>query len=238
MELPLLFNRRSGVKSSHTANDAKRRLGPSTAAVTDALAAAPASARSVIEAGLCIVGDLESEGDVLVNGRVQGNITCKTLLVGPEASIAGGVVADEAVIRGKVEGVVRAGTILLEKTGTVEADLYHSRLAIEAGAVFEGTSRNCQEPKRLEAGKKGSEASGKSYVVELQAKAAHMLEELRANPAAESASAPLAARTARRKVNGRKPAPPPLPATTVDTAAESAPPAEELPLRTADGIAG
>jgi cytoskeletal protein CcmA (bactofilin family) len=189
---------------------------------------ATAPIRSVIEAGLCIVGDLESEGDVLVNGRVQGNIICKTLVIGPEASIAGGIVADEAVIRGKVKGIVRAGIVRVEATGRIEGDLYHSRLGIEAGAVFEGTSHNRQDPK-------SAEASGTQQAAKLRAKAAEMMAELASEPAEpEPVAAP---RPVRRRSNGRKATPPPIPA-SIETPTEAMPEVPEPPRRTADGLAG
>jgi cytoskeletal protein CcmA (bactofilin family) len=216
MELPLLFNRRPGVKSTHTTNEGPRRLPPPSAAAP----AAPSSpVRSVIEAGLCIVGDLESEGDVLVNGQVQGNISCKALIIGPEASVAGGVVADEVVIRGKVKGVVRAGVVRLEATGRIEGDLYHNRLGIEAGAVFEGTSHNRQDPK-------SAETAGARQAAKLRAKAAEMMAELASEPAEPKPEPPamLAPRPARRKSNGRKPT-----AALATAAALDAPAADPLP---------
>ena len=206
MEPTLLFNRRQGVKYLHNTNDAPRRLRPTTASVVDLPAIeGAASTRSVIEAGLCIVGDLESDGDVLVSGRVHGNISCRTLTVGAGASIVGSVLADEVVIGGKLAGVIRAGIVHLQSTGQIEGDLYHSRLSIEAGAVFEGTACNRKSPKDVE-------VAGEPPVAELRAKAAEMLAQLEpenAGPELEPIASlpgldPPAPLGARRKANGRK----------------------------------
>ena len=244
MEPTLPFSRRprtrtAPVKYLPDTKDAPRRLSAEVVEVPAITAATPT--RSVIEAGLSISGDLEGEGDVLINGHVRGNITCRTVTVGPDAAVDGGIVADEAIVRGRITGIIRAGEVRLEETGRIEGDVYHSRLAIAAGAVFDGTSYNRKEPKRIETGKKRPEtASNKSYVAELQAKAAEMLEELRAKPEAEPTPAPRPPLAARRRVNGRKPmtTPPPLPpASAIDTP-EAMPAVPEPPRRTADGIAG
>jgi cytoskeletal protein CcmA (bactofilin family) len=243
MEPTLLFSRRprtrpAPVKYIPDAKDAPHRMSTEVVEVP-AIAAAPT--RSVIEAGLSISGDLEGEGDVLVNGHIRGNITCKTVTVGPDAAVDGGIVADEAIVHGRVTGIIRAGEVRLEETGRIEGDVYHSRLAIEAGAVFDGTSYNRKEPKRIETGKKHVATSGKPYVAELQAKAAQMLEELRAKPGAESnpAPAPRPPLAARRRVNGRKAmtTPPPAVAPAIDTP-EAMPEVPEPPRHAADILAG
>jgi len=49
-------------------------------------------------------GDLESEGDILVKGKVLGNIKCKLLIVDVDALVEGGVEAEEVIIRGNSKG--------------------------------------------------------------------------------------------------------------------------------------
>jgi cytoskeletal protein CcmA (bactofilin family) len=124
--------------------------------------------RFVIGALLSIEGDLESKGDVLVDGRVRGNITCNRLIVGADASIEGDILADEVVIRGKVAGPIRAGSVSIEATGRVEGYIYHATLSVEAGAVFQGVSRCRKDPKSLD-------ATTERQVSELNAKAAEMM---------------------------------------------------------------
>ena len=42
-------------------------------------------------------------------------------------------------MRGKVTGVIRANRVILQDTARVESEIFHKRLAIEEGAVFEGS---------------------------------------------------------------------------------------------------
>ena len=101
---------------------------------------------SVIGSDLIIIGNLESKGEVTVEGQIQGDIHCAMLLVGENAVVTGGIVAEEVVVRGKVMGSVRGNKVTLQSTAHVEGDVFHKALAIEQGAFFEGKSRRADDP--------------------------------------------------------------------------------------------
>ena len=104
-------------------------------------------ARSVIDAWLSMTGNLESEGDIQVDGKVQGHIRCTQLIVGKDASIDGDIFAAEVVVRGKVKGVIRANRVKLQETACVESEIFFEKsLGIEDGASFEGQIRRAAEP--------------------------------------------------------------------------------------------
>jgi cytoskeletal protein CcmA (bactofilin family) len=111
---------------------------------------ASAPTRSVIDAWLTINGNLESEGEVQVDGKVNGDLRCAHLIVGKDASISGNIIAEEVIVRGKVKGVIRANRVTLQDTSVVESEIFHKSLAIEQGACFEGQSRRREEPMMAE----------------------------------------------------------------------------------------
>jgi len=80
---------------------------------------------SIIEEGLIMKGDLETEGDILVKGKVLGNIKCKVLIIDAGALVEGGVEADEVIIRGNSKGTIKATRVILEKSASVESDICH-----------------------------------------------------------------------------------------------------------------
>ena len=92
------------------------------------------------------MGNLESKGEVTVEGQIQGDIHCAMLLVGEMAVVTGGIVAEEVVVRGKVMGSIRGNKVTLQSSAHVEGDVFHRALAIEQGAFFEGKSRRADDP--------------------------------------------------------------------------------------------
>jgi cytoskeletal protein CcmA (bactofilin family) len=106
--------------------------------------------RSVIDAWLTMTGNLQSEGDIQVDGKVEGHIRCRQLIVGKDATITGDVVAEEVVVRGRVKGLIRGNRVRLQETACVESEVFFLKsLAIEDGASFEGQIRRAIEPVQI-----------------------------------------------------------------------------------------
>ncbi len=121
-------------------------------AVVNAAAAIQAPP-SIVSADLRVVGDLNSEGEIQVDGAIDGDIRTKVLLVGETAVIKGEIVADSVRVHGTVNGQIKARTVDLSKTAHVVGDILHEDLAIEAGAFLEGHCRRMTEKKKDGEGK-------------------------------------------------------------------------------------
>jgi cytoskeletal protein CcmA (bactofilin family) len=98
-----------------------------------------ATAHSVVDACLTMKGDLESDGDILVKGKVIGNIRCKLLIIEVDALVEGGVDAEEVVVRGNTKGTLQADKVRLERTANVSSEIYHRTFSAEEGARIKGT---------------------------------------------------------------------------------------------------
>lgn len=101
---------------------------------------------SVISAELIVKGTLISAGDVQVEGKIDGDIRAAGLVIGEKAIIVGDIYAEEAVVRGRVEGSIRARRVQLCATCHVEGNVLHESLAVENGAFFEGNIRHTDNP--------------------------------------------------------------------------------------------
>lgn len=101
---------------------------------------------SIFAGDISITGNIQSEGEIQIDGKVEGDIKCTSLIIGENADVSGGVVAEDVVVRGKVNGSIRGVRVTLEATSEVEGDVYHKTLAIEQGAYFEGKSRRQDDP--------------------------------------------------------------------------------------------
>jgi cytoskeletal protein CcmA (bactofilin family) len=101
---------------------------------------------SIVEDGLLMKGDLETEGDILVKGKVFGNIKCKVLIIDTGALVEGGVEAEEVIIRGNSKGTIKANRVALEKSASVESDICHKIFSAEEGARIKGGLRFQDDP--------------------------------------------------------------------------------------------
>ena len=112
---------------------------------TDTRADATKSVPSIVSADLSVEGDLVSNGEVQVDGTVNGDIRCKALIVGVKGSVVGEVVAQTVRLHGSVKGMVRAKSVFLASTARMSGDVEHESLAIEPGAFMEGHCRRISE---------------------------------------------------------------------------------------------
>lgn len=110
-------------------------------------------APSIISADLKVIGNLESNGDIQVDGTVQGDILSHTVTVTDGAHIEGSIVADTAHINGSVKGQIKAPKIVIAKSAKVVGDVVHETLTIEAGAHLEGQYRRIETEKAVSASK-------------------------------------------------------------------------------------
>ena len=97
-----------------------------------------ATQHSIISADLTIKGDLVCTGDLRIEGRVDGDITCRTLTLGAQPVINSKVTAETVRICGEFTGEVRARKVILTDTAKVKGDIYQEIFQLEQGAAFEG----------------------------------------------------------------------------------------------------
>jgi cytoskeletal protein CcmA (bactofilin family) len=95
---------------------------------------------TVIAEGLKIVGSVTAEGLVEVNGQIEGELHCSSLIISRKAQVAGAITAEKVIVDGRVEGPIQGGEVLLKSQAHVVGDIRHQSLAVERGAYFEGRS--------------------------------------------------------------------------------------------------
>jgi cytoskeletal protein CcmA (bactofilin family) len=126
-----MFNKQNGNTSAalETA-PAKRTISPAPTR--------SASAPSLLGRDLIITGDIKTDGEVQIDGRLDGNLTAGTVTIGEQGAVNGKVIATNVHVRGKVSGKIDANTIELSETANVQADLIQDQLMIANGAFFDG----------------------------------------------------------------------------------------------------
>lgn len=98
---------------------------------------------NTISNGTVIVGSINAEGDMRIEGKIIGTVTCSSrLVVSASGYIEGSIDAKNAIIEGEVKGnVITRDVLQIDKTGKVFGDIFTSKLVIQMGAMFTG---NCK----------------------------------------------------------------------------------------------
>jgi cytoskeletal protein CcmA (bactofilin family) len=102
--------------------------------------------RSVVSPDLRVTGNLDSPGEVQVDGEVQGDVHAGRIVVGSQGFIHGTLIADEIIVGGGVQGSIRGNQVTFQSGSHIEGDVAHRSLSIEQGAYFEGKSRRVDNP--------------------------------------------------------------------------------------------
>jgi cytoskeletal protein CcmA (bactofilin family) len=103
-------------------------------------------AASLLSESLTIEGNLDSEGEVQLDGTVRGDVRVAKLTVGETGHIEGQIYCETIEVRGRVIGAITAKQVRLYGTAYVDGDITHEQLAVENGAFFQGRSLKFQRP--------------------------------------------------------------------------------------------
>ncbi len=91
-------------------------------------------------AGVECIGEIWYEGNVQIDGRLEGTIHTKgTLVIGDRAVVKAKIEAGTVICKGKIQGdVVAKESIKLLSPGLIDGTMSAPRLSVESGGVFNG----------------------------------------------------------------------------------------------------
>ncbi len=115
---------------------------------------------NVIGKGTVLEGNIETSGNIRIEGRIIGNIKSRSkVALGSSSLVDGNVAAQNADIEGTVKGKVEISDLLvLKATGTVQGDIVTGKLVVEPGAVFNGTCKMGAAVKDIKSAENASNA--------------------------------------------------------------------------------
>jgi cytoskeletal protein CcmA (bactofilin family) len=114
----------------------------SSAAASDKKSTGAESTLSIVAPGTTVVGDLLCEGDISIKGRLVGNLICKSrVVIGAKGVVEGNIDTVNAAISGRIKGkLVVRGLLELKEAAVVDGDIIAENIAMEKGAVHNGTN--------------------------------------------------------------------------------------------------
>lgn len=104
---------------------------------------------SILSKDLKIFGNLESAGELQIDGLVEGDVSGTSIVLGESGQISGNLRGELVRIAGQISGGVDASKVELDKTGKVLGDIRHEVLSIASGAYVVGKvmRRNSSQPR-------------------------------------------------------------------------------------------
>jgi cytoskeletal protein CcmA (bactofilin family) len=94
---------------------------------------------SVIGADIVVTGNIEASVDLHIDGRVEGDVRCKTLILGEASTIMGNVSADRVRAAGVVTGSIDTNDLAIEASARVSGDVLYERIKVTNGAQIDGS---------------------------------------------------------------------------------------------------
>ncbi len=85
---------------------------------------------SVIGADIVITGNIEASVDLHIEGKIVGDVRCKTLILGESSSIEGRIHCERVRVSGSVNGSIDARDLAVEATAKVAGEIAYERLRV------------------------------------------------------------------------------------------------------------
>jgi len=101
---------------------------------------------SVIADDLHIKGEVTTTGDIELKGVIEGDVTCRTLMIAQDARVEGNAKAEKVVVRGSVDGRINGVRVTLTSSAKVQGELICKALSVDEEAYFDGTSQRVDDP--------------------------------------------------------------------------------------------
>lgn len=115
----------------------KSRKSPQSASATTATGARN-TPFSIIGSDVVVTGNITASVDLHIDGKVEGDIGCATLVQGAESEIRGSITAETARLAGLVDGAVTARDLFIERTARIMGDIAYDNITIEQGGQVVG----------------------------------------------------------------------------------------------------
>lgn len=103
-----------------------------------AMNGAQGSSFSVLAGDVVIQGNITAQVDLHLDGRVEGDVTCATLVQGVASVIRGAVVAETARLSGAIEGSITVKELVVLASARISGDVAYEKLTIEPGGQVDG----------------------------------------------------------------------------------------------------
>lgn len=107
---------------------------------------------NTLSTGTTVKGNIITETDFRLDGRVEGDINCTgKIVIGPKGCVVGNITSTNAEILGEVEGSLHiSAKLILKSSAILKGDVFTQSLEIEPNARFNGVCNMSGEALKTE----------------------------------------------------------------------------------------
>jgi cytoskeletal protein CcmA (bactofilin family) len=112
---------------------------------------------NIIGKGTILEGNIETFGNIRIEGKVIGNVKTKSkVALGQSSHVEGNILAQNAEVAGEVKGRLEVTDILILKpTAVINGDIVTNKIIVESGATFNGGCKMGITNKEIKIGENG-----------------------------------------------------------------------------------
>lgn len=94
-----------------------------------------------LSSGTSVKGDIFTENDIRIDGKLTGKVECKgKFILGEKGQVEGDIFCENAVIEGTFKGKIKVEDLLVvRENAIIDGDVITDKLNVESGAKFNVT---------------------------------------------------------------------------------------------------
>lgn len=98
---------------------------------------------TIIAKGTLIHGDIESSGNIRIEGKVIGNVKAKSkIAIGESGLVQGNILAVNAEVAGEVKGIIEISELVcIRPSGIVNGDIIAQKMTVDTGGTLNGSTK-------------------------------------------------------------------------------------------------
>ena len=93
---------------------------------------------TIIGEGIDFSGEVNTEGNIHIDGLMRGNIKAQEVVIGPEGDFDGEITADVLIVNGAIKGKFNIKNLEVRKNGVLQGKIKYDVVIVEAGGRIIG----------------------------------------------------------------------------------------------------
>ena len=93
---------------------------------------------SIITQGIDFTGEVNTEGDIHIDGSMKGTIKANEVVIGQNGNFEGEIISNILIVNGKIKGKFNIQNLSIRKDGTLSGKAKYLNVTIESGGKVLG----------------------------------------------------------------------------------------------------